>query len=152
MKRFFDKVDKTEGCWFWKAARRGKYGVFEYKGKTIDAHRVSWEIHNGIIPEKLYVCHTCDIPLCVNPDHLFLGTHSENMIDAYKKGRLKIPNGRNFIIGHIPINRTLTQEQATELKKLIKNRSGSLKELAQIMRLPYQLLRDINSGRVYKNN
>lgn len=59
-------------------------------GMVFAAHRISWEIHRGNIPKGMYVLHKCDVPGCVNPDHLYLGTQSENMRDAYHRGR-KVP-------------------------------------------------------------
>lgn len=91
MKRFFDKVNKTDSCWIWTAGGRGKtgYGAFKLNGKVIDSHRVSYTMHKGEIPKDLYVCHTCDNRKCVNPDHLFLGSPKENWQDGFDKGKIK---------------------------------------------------------------
>lgn len=154
MKRFYNKIEKrSNGCWEWIGAYRNvnTYGCLKYNGKVVDAHRVSWIIHNGEIPDGIFVCHKCDNKKCVNPDHLFLGTHSDNMKDAYKKGLVILPtNGNVFKKGHKPKNKRLTDHEAEKVKKAIKNKGKkSLKKLSKELDLPYQLLRDINCGRVY---
>jgi hypothetical protein len=89
IQRFFDKVDKSEGgCWVWKGSIRAGYGVFWDGKKNVSAHRWSYEYHKRKISNGKVICHRCDNPLCVNPEHLFQGTHKRNMEDASSKGRL----------------------------------------------------------------
>lgn len=88
--QFWEKVDRTSGCWLWAAGKNNQgYGVCFLDGRRTYVHRLSWELHRGPIPSGLYVCHTCDTPLCLNPDHLFLGTQRDNMADASAKGRTR---------------------------------------------------------------
>jgi hypothetical protein len=80
------------GCWIWTkgyaGGRAGRYGMLRLPdGSAITGHRLSYQIHKGAIPPGTFVCHTCDNPGCVNPDHLWLGTNSDNQKDAVAKGR-----------------------------------------------------------------
>ncbi len=89
---FWRFVDKTRGeCWLWigKTKSNRRYGQFNEGGKHHRAHRYSYELHVGLIPEGLEVLHSCDNGLCVNPAHLSVGTHLENMQDMARKGRKK---------------------------------------------------------------
>jgi hypothetical protein len=93
--RFWEKVQRAEGdgCWLWNAGKDSKgYGVFHRCSNLghrtiVAAHRMSWELVNGPVPEGLGVLHDCDTPACVRPDHLFLGTQLANIKDRDEKGR-----------------------------------------------------------------
>jgi hypothetical protein len=88
--RFFLYVNKSsvDGCWEWTGSKERKgYGRFKIKNKKFLAHRMSYQLANGTDPGDLLVCHKCDFPSCVNPDHLFLGTASENQKDSVSKKR-----------------------------------------------------------------
>lgn len=92
--RFWSQLTKTEedACWLWQGRPdRTGYGQMRVGGKKRQAHRLSWIIQYGPIPPGLWVLHQCDVPLCVNPNHLFLGTRQDNVDDMMKKGR-----GPNF--------------------------------------------------------
>jgi hypothetical protein len=96
LKRFWSCVNKQSKnhCWEWTSyTGAGGYGHFYIDNKQLPAHRISWMIHNGDIPQtdtngnRICVCHKCDNPICVNPDHLFLGTDLDNIKDRDSKGR-----------------------------------------------------------------
>lgn len=84
--RFWAKVEKGDGCWNWTAANVRGYGRISINNRMFRAHRVSYEMHRGPIPEGLEICHRCDNPRCVRPDHLFVGTRSDNIRDRVAKG------------------------------------------------------------------
>jgi HNH endonuclease len=87
--RFWTKVQKGPGCWLWLAHKNAQgYGRIWDQNKQRPAPRVAWELANGKpFPDGLISCHTCDNPSCVNPDHIWAGTYSENIRDAVAKGR-----------------------------------------------------------------
>ena len=110
--RFMSKVEPepNTGCWLWVASIFGNtgYGLFNLvrdgRKSADNAHRVSWEIFRGEIPKGAYVLHRCDVRTCVNPDHLFIGSHQDNMTDCARKGRARsgrglYPFGVRFQVG-----------------------------------------------------
>lgn len=123
VERFWRKVQKQggDGCWLWTAGKRdfgyGQFHWFTSAGEytTGRAHRFSWELHHGPIPKELCVLHTCDVPACVRPDHLWLGTRADNHRDMDAKGR----RARQVIRrGVRNANAKLTDEKVREIRGL----------------------------------
>ena len=103
VKRFWEKVNKDgptmphmdTPCWIWLGTYSSNgYSSVTVNGRGTTAYRLSWLIHSGEIPDNLFVLHKCDNPKCVNPTHLFLGTHGDNMRDMFAKGRWKVKQNK----------------------------------------------------------
>lgn len=97
--RFEEKIFYSpDGCWYWTGAvyMQG-YGVLTHEQRHLKAHRVAYELYKGKIHSGLFVCHHCDNKLCLNPDHLFLGTHLDNMLDMTLKGLRPRGGGRKYV-------------------------------------------------------
>jgi hypothetical protein len=102
--RFWQRVAVSDGCWEWTGTRdKDGYGEISRPGTNagkVRAHRLSWELHNGDVPEGLWVLHRCDNPPCVRPDHLFVGDYLANIRDMMEKGRAKRPLSTHCHRGH----------------------------------------------------
>lgn len=122
-KEFWARVEKTDSCWLWRGSRRRAYGRMEYQGGTYSAHRLAYLLAYGSIPFPLFVLHRCDNPLCVRPDHLFVGTPSDNMCDKVSKGRQFRPRGEKN-----GKSAKLTWKEVAEIRR--KRASNTLQQLA----------------------
>lgn len=117
---FMTKVKKTDSCWLWMAGLNvAGYGSLPYASPgERTAHRESYRFHKGPIPEGMHVCHTCDNRRCVNPDHLFLGTHKDNMKDMREKRRYKLPKPEQKARGEKVGASKLTGEKVSLIRSL----------------------------------
>lgn len=114
------------GCWVWLGSKNSAgYGRMKIRGVHYFAHRVSYMIHKGIIPDGFVICHSCDNPSCVNPSHLWAGTNGENQRDCTKKGRRATGARHRSALYPESIPRgeqtgraTLTENQVREIRRL----------------------------------
>lgn len=144
--RFWAKVQRpVSGCWLWIGRRYwDSYGEFRLlDGRRIAAHKFSWELANGrTVAEGLEVCHTCDVRPCVNPEHLFEGTHTENVHDMIAKGRAVLPPPRS---GSAALA-VLTESQVVSVRHRVAA-GERYADLARELGVSYTAVRDAATGR-----
>jgi len=149
--RFWPKVKKgrKNECWLWTASLNRGYGqLADRHGKPpLKAHRVSWELVFGPIPEGLWVLHKCDNPRCVNPNHLFLGDQGTNMKDAASKNRL--PGNRTKGSQHH--RSKVTEEQVKEVRRLYETGEHTQAQLAASIGITQTQISNIVRRRVWKH-
>ena len=134
---FIDKLDASNGCWEWTGSTtqgRLQYGRFTLNARPIYAHRYSYKIHFGEIPIGMLVLHKCDTPSCVNPAHLFLGTHKDNSLDMVNKNRQArhSKNGRAILSEKDVVNIRKSRPQTTT-KELAASFNVSVSTIQQLL-------------------
>jgi len=141
--QFLSKVKKSKDCWIWQGAISGRgYGNVTFDGRTTGAHRVSYILFKGEIVGTKDVCHTCDNPSCVNPKHLFLGTRTDNMHDAMKKGRIAC--------GERCPQHILNGNQVEKIRKIYEAGGRTQRSIAKQFGVDYRRINDIIKNNNWK--
>lgn len=146
--RFWAKVakGKPDECWLWTSSTLPSgYGQFSIGHKKIVAHRFSYELHYGPLPDGMFALHKCDVRNCVNPNHLFAGTKADNSQDMVNKGRCRAPHGEKVHTAK------LTAKQVHEIRKLLANGSHTQTEIAKQYGVTYYTIHGIQTGATWKH-
>jgi hypothetical protein len=144
LERFWECVNKTNGCWEWMGYCDPQgYGRLNIDNVPVLAHRISWELHYGPITPKQLVCHKCDNPKCVNPDHFFLGDQAANNADKHAKGRFRYGVSRGEAHGCSK----LTEAQVRE----ILASSGKSEDVAALYGVSGRTIREIRNRTTWRH-
>lgn len=148
-KQFWAKVEKTDTCWLWRGChdhiRPDAYGYVRYCHEKYRAHRLAWMLANGPIPDGLFVCHRCDTPLCVNPDHLFLGTAQDNSDDKCQKGR------ERYDVGSAHPRAKLTEADVLEIRRLRDQGLATIAELSERYAVAHPTISSVATRRSWRH-
>ncbi len=149
--QFWQKVDKSGDCWIWTgSAHRSGYGLFCVTPIKLRANRAAWELTYGVIPDGLYICHRCNNPRCVRPEHLYAGTPQENMDDKVRANHhLNVPKGENTVTSK------LSASQVQVIREKYRNRNMIIREvtfrsLAKEYGVSYETIHLIISNQTWK--
>lgn len=142
--RFHAKYDRGEPgkCWLWKGALSKGYGLIKADQKYRYAHRLSWQLANGDIPDGLCVLHRCDVRNCVNPNHLFLGTRGDNVYDMIDKGRDRMRSS-------VPTKEKISPRSVPMVKYLADSGQFRLKDIAEQFGITESMALRIKTGEAY---
>jgi hypothetical protein len=145
---FSFRIKENNGCWEWCSKRdRAGYGQLTRERKNLMAHKLSYQIFVGPIKKGLYVCHKCDNPPCIRPDHLFLGTQKQNMKDCIEKGRFKIGGNKYSAAA----NQRLTEKQVKEIRRKYPSGNYTQLELAKFYGVTQTCISDILVFKTWKH-
>lgn len=137
------EIGDFDDCWNWLGGTiSGEYGQFGSSEGSKYAHRVAYELYVGPVTDGLYVCHSCDNPSCVNPNHLFLGTQKDNIRDMDRKGRRVVGDMRGEKNG----NSKLTEGDVREIKELWATGNYTIADLARMFLIGWTAISDIVKG------
>lgn len=144
---FFNSLiykNPKNGCWEWQGMKKSGYGYFSINRKDLAVHRIMYEKHKGKIPKGINVCHFCDNPLCCNPDHLWIGSQSDNIKDMISKKR----DYKSFGINHHKCK--ITEEDVYIIRQKYKE-GMKMKSIHRLLNIPYRTIQHICTNNTWKH-